>query len=395
MNRGKRIDRVYIGILKVLLKEPQALSTGEIWKKLMAEGILGRSESDKKTLNRALSRLEELGLVNGSGGRGRGGKRWELSRKAETMFSQISQRDGIGFLVLLSLLPDEYRELPVFCSIQRIAGRIARRLKTSTVKALNEKFFYQKPYTMRFCPINDEKLEEIVKAIIEEYPVEVIRKDLPIDWPLRESPPTGGNLRKIYPISLFYYDGNFYVGAVRKHGEEWRYRTYLLGSLKLYSTLPHETFPDDREFKKLVEQKRRVGMEFPGPKPFLFKVVLSEIGGRELKIGGALAFTTQLEAREREDGSFEVLLVGYAEPRFCNEFLQKDFIEIYPPEKEELKRLNEIGEVFKKRGINLPPPPRSYRKNLENFREFISILDGLIEKKKRATERARKFKIRE
>ncbi|WP_456341909.1 hypothetical protein [Thermovibrio sp.] len=307
------------------------------------------------------------------------------------MFSQINDEDGIGLLVLLALLPDEYRELPIFSSVERIALSISKRLGEKRVKDLKERFFYQKPYTMRFAPISDSKLAEIVKAIIEERPVEVIRKDLPIDWPFRESPPGMSNLRKIYPISLFYYDGNFYVGAIRRHGNGWRYRTYLLGSLRLYGVL-YESFPHDREFVKLVEEKRKTGMDFPEPKPFLFKVVLSEIGGRELKIEGALAFTTQIEAKRRSDGTFEVLLVGYAEPRFCNEFLQKDFIEIIPPTEEEFERIDRefLKEIFRRRGVNLPLPPRSFKQNAKNFKTFLRYLQDLINKKNNAVKSALK-----
>jgi len=389
MNRGKRIDRIYIKVIQLLIERPEPLSTKAILEALAREGILSRSEGDKKSLIRALNRLEELGLIVSEGGRGRSGKRWELTPEAEEMFSQINDEDGIGLLVLLALLPDEYRELPIFSSVERIALSISKRLGEKRVKDLKEKFFYQKPYTMRFAPISDSKLTEIVKAIIEERPVEVIRKDLPIDRPFRESPPGMSNLRTIYPISLFYYDGNFYVGAIRRHGNGWRYRTYLLGSLSLYGA-SYESFPRDREFIKLVEEKRKTGMDFPEPKPFLFKVVLSEIGGRELKIGGALAFTTQIEAKRRSDGNFEVLLVGYTEPRFCNEFLQKDFIEIIPPTEEEFERLDRelLKEIFKRRGVNLPLPPRSFKQNVKNLKKFLKYLEELLERKEKAVKSA-------
>jgi len=391
MNRGKRIDRIYIKVIQLLIERPEPLSTKEILEALARDGILKRSEGDKKSLIRALNRLEELGLIVSEGGRGRGGKRWELTPQAEEMFSQINDEDGIGLLVLLALLPDEYRELPIFNSVERIALSISKRLGEKRVKDLKERFFYQKPYTMRFAPISDSKLAEIVKAIIEERPVEVIRKDLPIDQLFKESPPGTSNLRKIYPISLFYYDGNFYVGAIRRHGNGWRYRTYLLGSLSLYG-VPYESFPRDREFVKLVEKKRKTGMDFPEPKPFLFKVVLSEIGGRELKIEGALAFTTQIEAKKRSDGTFEVLLVGYAEPRFCNEFLQKDFIEIISLTEKEFERIDHelIKEMFKRRGVNLPLPPRSFKQNTENFKKFLKYLRALTSKKDNAVELALK-----
>jgi len=385
VNEGKRIDKIYLELLPLFLRKKEPLTTGQLHGELKRKGLLTDSEKDRKSLVRALSRLEEHGILTSTGGRGRGGKRWELSKGAEEAFSQIAKEEGTGLLVLLALLPDEYRELPTFSSVERIALSISKMLGEKRVKALKEKFFYQKPYTMRFAPISDEKLSEIVRAIIEERPVEVIRKELPIDWPFRESPPGTSNLRKIYPISLFYYDGNFYLGAIRKHGKGWRYRTYLLASLKLYSVLS-ESFPKEKDFLKLVREKRKAGMNFPEAKPFLFKVVLSKIGGRELKIEGALAFTTQIEARETKEGNFEVVLVGYAEPRFCSEFLQKDFLKVEPLNREEFERVKrkEVTELFKKRGVNLPLPPKNFKKNQENFESFVNQLKELIKRKEKA-----------
>jgi hypothetical protein len=385
MNEGKRIDKIYLELLPLFLKRKTPATTGQLHGELKRKGLLTDSEKDRKSLVRALSRLEEHGILTSTGGRGRGGKRWELSRRAEEAFSQITKEEGTGLLVLLALLPDEYRELPIFSSVERIAVSVSKRLGSKRVKDLKEKFYYQKPYTMRFTPISDEKLSEIVRAIIEEHPVEVIRKELPLSRPEEERPPGGSNFRKLYPISLFYYDGNFYLGALRRHGEGWKYRTYLLASLKLYSVLP-EGFPKEKGFQKLLKEKRKAGMDFPEPRPFLFKVLLSEIGGKELKLEGALAFTTQIEARETREGGFEVLLVGYAEPRFCSEFLQKDFLKVEPLKREEFERVSrkEVAELFKKRGVNLPLPPRSFKKNQENFESFVNQLKELIKRKEKA-----------
>ncbi|WP_456341908.1 hypothetical protein [Thermovibrio sp.] len=63
MNRGKRIDRIYIKVIQLLIERPEPLSTKEILEALAREGILNRSEGDKKSLIRALNRLEELGLI--------------------------------------------------------------------------------------------------------------------------------------------------------------------------------------------------------------------------------------------------------------------------------------------------------------------------------------------
>jgi len=386
MNAGKRVDWIYINVIQELLERPEPMSTADILNLLVRKGILGRSEADKKSLIRALNRLEELGLISSEGGRGKKGKRWELSKEAEEMFSQVSKEEGVGLLVLLALLPDEYKKFPVFELVERMAVNVSKRLGAEKIRNLKDRFFYQKPYTMRYIPPMDNTITEVIKAIVEEYPIEITRKELPLERPMSEAPPNSSNLRKIYPISLFYYDGNFYVGAIRRHGEGWRYRSYLLGTISIYRSCYSEQFPRDKDFLKLLNEKRRAGIEFPNPKPFFFKVILSEIGGRELKIASALAFTTQIEAKSREDGSFEVLLVGYAEPRFCNEFLQKDFIRIVPISEAEFKSINmfNVEKLFKSRGINLLLPPRGYEKNMENFKSFLNCIKKLLSRKEKA-----------
>jgi len=380
MNEGKRIDRIYLELLPLFLKRKEALSTSQLHRELEKRGLLANSEKDRKSLIRALSRLEEHGIITSSGGRGRGGKRWKLSQKAEETFSQITQEDGTGLLAFLALLPDEYREFPIFSLVERIAVSISKRLGAEKVKDLKEKFFYHKPYAVKFTPTSDERLAELVKAVIDEHPVKVMREP-----PSTENPSEESSLKKIYPISLFYYDGNFHLGALRRYGKDWRYKTYLLAGLKLHSVLP-EGFPKEKGFQKLLREKRRAGMDFPEPRPFYFKAILSETGGKELELEGALAFTTQIEARKIRKGEFEVLLVGYAEPGFCNEFLQKDFLKVEPLKREEFERVKrkEVAELFKKRGVNLPLPPVSFKKNQENFESFVNQLKKLLERKGKA-----------
>ncbi len=385
MNTGKKRDSIILKVLGLLLKRGPVLSTQEILSSLKSEGTLGEREGDKKVLLRALTRMEEIGIISSKGGRGRKGKEWQLTEEAERTFSQISERESLAFLTLLSLLPDEYKRIPLFKLVERIALKVSKRMGNTEVNQLKQSFFYQKPYTMRFCPIKEKNFELIVDVVVRRKPVEVIRKELPTDKRYEKSPPEGTNIRELYPISLFYYDGNFYLGTIRKHGEEWRYRSYFLASLKVFR-VKEEEFPNSTEFQKLEKEKKRVGMDFPEPRPFLFKVILSKLGGRELKIKGALAFSTQVgEPKVLKDGSFEVVVVGFVEPRFCSEFLIKDFIALKPlSEKEFKEKLKEAREAFKERELPLPLPPKSYKKNQENFKAFKKEIEQLLNKKLKA-----------
>ncbi|WP_457679271.1 hypothetical protein [Thermovibrio sp.] len=209
MNEGKKKDKLFIEVLKVLNRELRPLKTREILKELLTKGELQKRE--RKTLTRTLNRLESLGLTKSYGGRGREGKSWTITKEGIQVLKPVNLKGSIGFLVFLSLLPKEYRELPLLLPIEKIAKSVVLNLSPDKLKEVEERFFYQKPYTMRFYPIKERDFETIVDAIVRRKPIEVKRKELPLD--------------------------------------------------------------------------RR---------PFLFKVILSKLGGRELKIKGALVFSTQV-----------------------------------------------------------------------------------------------------
>ena len=386
-------SRLKIELLTILARSLKEMKTYQLLKELYKRGIIDspNSQKNQKATTRALSWLEDEELVNSKGGVGKSGKRWRISKLGLSKFYHFREELTLA-LSIFSFIPDEFRILKKLNKFIRwISNFIKVAIPNTHIseKEITNNFYYQKPYTAVYCPIEERVLEKIIKAITTKKGLRVRRKELYIEEDYKESPKIHG-WREIFPISLFSYEGNLYVGALRKHEGSWTYRSYLLGSLDLYPSEEELPQPQDKEFKELVEEKLRSGIDHPDPKPFIFKVVLTKNGGRILECSSkARVFLTQIESQKREDENHEITLVGYAEPRFCTEFIQKDFIEIAPLTAEEFKKAQEKAkELFKGEKIPLPLPNSDYTKNQNNLKFFLKCMEKKIKIKEKALKRA-------
>jgi len=378
-----------IELLTILAKSLKKMTTHELLSELHRRGVINNPNSirDQKAVTRALNWLEEQELTESEGGIGKPGKKWRISKTGFSKFYILSEKEINQALATLSFIPEEFKAMKKLSKfIEWITGFARNANPNVCEKEIIESFYHQDPYTAVYCSVEEKVLEKIVKAIIEKKGVKVRRKELYIEEDYKESPEIYG-WREIFPISIFSYEGNLYVGAIREHKGSWTYRSYLLGSLDLYPSEEEFPQPQDREFKELVKEKLRSGIDHPDPKPFLFKVVLTKSGGRVLECGQkARVFLTQIESRKRKDGNYEITLVGYAEPRFCTEFIQKDFIEIIPLSAEEFKGAEKRAkELFEGKKTLLPS---NYNENQENLKLFLKCMERRVKTKETALKRA-------
>jgi hypothetical protein len=385
-------SRLRIELLTILARSLKEMTTHQLLNELYRRGIIDNpnSQKNRKAAIRALGWLKEQELADSEGGVGKSGKRWRLSKPGFSKFYQFSEEEAVQAPIILSFIPEGFKALKKINKfIEWIVALVRNINPQASIKEIKESFYYQKPYTAVYCPVEEKVLERIVKAIIRKRGIRVRRKELYIEEDYKESPEMHG-WREIFPITVFSYEGNLYVGALRKHEGSWTYRSYLLGSLDLYSSEEELPQPQDKEFKELVKEKLKSGIDHPDPKPFIFKVVLTKSGGRILECSSkAKVFLTQIESQKRGDGNYEITLVGYAEPRFCTEFIQKDFIEIVPLTAKEFKEaVKRTKKLFEREKIPLPLPHVDYTENQRNLKFFLECMEKRIKTKERTLSRA-------
>ena len=359
-----------------LIRENSERTTTEIFnyikQKLSGGEFLSRNEeSNRKTLLKSLKFLSDIGILEQVDGKGRQPTRWRISEKVFKERNFYLNEDEItSFLIFFSFIPEEYRELFFFEPVVRVAERLSQEIDPEKVKTIKKAFFYEPRFTMRFAPVDKELLKKVTKAILRKEPISVVKDH---------------ELRNLWPVNLFFFNGNLYLGALKpiKEGNRWKFpfRSYLLHSLEPAPsepvTLPK---PSDQEIEEA--RRNRIGFSDDNEVPFIFGVKLSPFAARELKRGGKV-FTTQFHSIPEEN---TVYLVGFTHPSFYNDFLSKEFVEVIPPN-EKIKRVakkEDVKKLLKKNYSHLNADKFSYnlKENLKRFEEFKrGVLEILSQKK--------------
>ena len=358
-----------------LIRENSERTTTEIYKyveeRLPGELLSQNPESNRKTLLKALNFLLDAGIVEFIEGKGKQPAKWKLSEKVfkERDF-YLNEEEITSFLIFFSFIPEEYRNLFFFEPVVRVAERLSQEIDPEKLKTIKKAFFYEPRFTMRFAPVDKELLKKVTRAILRKEPISVIK-----DY----------ELRNLWPVNLFFFNGNLYLGALKpiKEGNRWKFpfRSYLLHSLE---TAPSEPVnipkPSDHEIEEA--RRNRIGFSEDNEVPFIFGVKLSPFAARELKREGKV-FTTQFHSISEEN---TVYLVGFTHPSFYNDFLSKEFVEVIPPN-EEIKRVakkKNVKKFLKENYSHLNADKFSYnlKENLKRFEEFKKgILEILSQKK--------------
>ncbi|MEO2069576.1 MAG: WYL domain-containing protein, partial [Desulfurobacteriaceae bacterium] len=297
----------------------------------------------------------------------RKGKEWKIRKEALDAVNPLNEKEIISFLLFFSFIPKEYRELSFFQPVKKIIERIESSLKLEAGNRdiLYESFGYEPLFSRRFIPPREESITKIVDAILKECKVRLLRKDRF----------KGSNeFREVYPINLFFYEGNFYVGVLKDNGD---YRSYLLSTVKIMEVKEDVKLPPF--LRKKTKKLRRYRMDFMEKDPFIFGVELN-YDSFDLHIENATVFATQFSTEKNSDGTYTVLLVGYNGPRFYRQFLLRDFEKIIPPNGHiiEIAKRNEIKKKFEKEWPHLPPPSYDLEKNKRNFQAFLEAINHYL-----------------
>ena len=359
-----------------LIRENSERTTTEIFRyvkeRLSGKELLSKSdESNKKTLLKALRFLSEAGLIEEIEGSGRQPTRWKIS---ERVFKErnfyLNEEEITSFLIFFSFIPEEYRNLFFFEPVVRVAERLSQEIDPEKLKIIKKAFFYEPRFTMRFAEVDRELLKKATKSVLNTEPLSVVKD---------------GQIRNLWPVNLFFFNGNLYLGALKpvKEGKRWKFpfRSYLLHSLKLS---PSEPAGIPKPSQQEIEEARRnrIGFSEENEVPFIFGVELSPFAAREIKRGGKV-FTTQFFSIPKEN---TVYLVGFTHPSFYNDFLSKEFVRVIPPN-EEIKRVakkEDVKKFLKKNYSHLNADKFSYnlKENLKRFEEFKrGVLEILSQKR--------------
>lgn len=371
MEKEYKLPRILSETLIYLIRENSWKTTSEILKYLLnsfsKKGIPINPESDRKILLKSLNIMEELELIEKKEGKGRKPAQWRIKgRVFKDRNFYMSEEELYHYLVFFSFIPKEYRELSIYKPVLRVIERLSQNIEPDTLKLIEKSFLYEPTFSTRFSKPNSLLLEKVIEAIINRNPITVIKD---------------GELRDLWPINLFFYEGNLYLGALKviKKGNLWEFpfRSYLISNLEL---APNRK----REIKKppdsLFEENRGKRIFYPDKeKPFLFGVKLNKRYSKEIEKGGK-AFTTQFFV----DGkSGIVYLVGYTHPIFYKDFISKEILEIIPPSQEiiDIAVQNRLKEKLKEEFPHLPKVSYNLSENLENFKVFREELQNFLLKR--------------
>jgi hypothetical protein len=369
----KKVDRVVLELFLELLKRGSYVRGSQLRKELIKRGVITSSDSDRKVVDRALSRLEEWGLVDSQGGVGRRGKRWKINSKVFALINPLSSEEELNLLIFLALIPEDYKKLHLFDPIKKLVERVLQTTDPETERLISDSFSYEPFFSQRYSPVKVDTFRQVVQAILKGCKVRLLRRDR-----FKHELQT----RTVYPINLFFYEGNFYLGVLKENGD---FRSYLLSTVKVMEVREREKIPD--HLKGKAEEVRRYRMNLIEGDPFLFGVKLG-YDGFDLEIEGASIFATQFGSRRLEDG-YAVYLVGYNGPRFYRHFLLRDFVEIIPPDEQlvALAKRSKVRQLLSEKFPYLPLPSFSLEENKKNFEKFLSELNSYLEKRVEAVKK--------
>ena len=370
--RNYKLPYYLVEILLYLLKENTIKTSTEIFEHVREslKHVLPseNTESDKKIFLRALNILENLGILESKPGKGRKPSLWKVKGKIfkERNFFLL-ESDLYFYLIFFSFIPNEYKELPLFKPVLKVIEYFSEGLKPEKLKIIGDAFAYEPPFAMRFARPDTELLKEVVKAIVDERPLRIIKD---------------GKERTILPLNLFFYSGNLYLGAIKiiKENSKYKfpYRSYLLHSIKL-SPSGSYVKTEVKIPRSIIDENRRKHIGFPDEKPFIFGIELDDLSAKEIKKGGKV-FSTQFFTEPNQN---VVYLVGFTSSRFYNDFIIKGFKKIIPPNKEiiDVAKEKKVKELVSEIYPHLPKVSYGLTENIRNFKRFRREIKALLMQK--------------
>ena len=347
-----------IEILKILLKENRFVSSTFIHRQLVREGIF-HSECDRverRRILRVLHSLETSGYVVSKidSPKGKVPQEWKINLKAFPYLISLSEKEVLSLLLAITFVPERYKKLSVFKHGLRAIDRLSLFLQEEEKELIKESFEHLSHFSERFVEVDDKTLSLIFQAIREKRGILVRYRN--------------SNLREIFPLKVFVYNGVMYVSALRDKG----YRTYLVNRMKVIE-LTEKKIPD-------YLRKRYVGkaFSFSFESPFLMGIKLSSDYVKEEDIEkGVLLYPTQFFIEKR--GDFVVVyLVGFLNKMFVSWLMIDDVVGFISPSEEMIKIAKErkLNRQYEELSLKMHVNKRRFNSFRNLFRSF------LIEKEK-------------